>query len=126
MSSATQEDRFTEVTRKHKQRNASGLPTLPSQHKPGSSEPPLRIPVRPKPNLKNKIPVIPSDVDGKFKNWKSLMGELRQYHPSLKVSQIKELPKGDFLVIGDSMQDVFILQSETKMKAVPGKSVKVS
>ena len=29
------------------------------------------------------------------------MGKLRQYHPSLKVSQIKELPKGDFLVIGD-------------------------
>ena len=54
------------------------------------------------------------------------MGELRQYHPSLKVSQIKELPKGDFLVIGDSIQDVFILQSETKMKAALGKNVKVS
>ena len=37
------------------------------------------------------------------------MGELRQYHPSLKVSQIKELPKGDFLVIEDSVQDVVIL-----------------
>ena len=54
------------------------------------------------------------------------MGELRQYHPSLKVSQIKELPKGDFLVIGNSMQDVFILQSETKLKAALGKNVKVS
>ena len=42
------------------------------------------------------------------------MGELRQYHPSLKVSQIEELPKGDFPVIGDSMQDVIILQSETR------------
>ena len=51
---------------------------------------------------------------------------MRQYHPSLKVSQIKELPKGDFLVIGDSMQDVFILQSETSMKAALGKNVKVS
>ena len=30
------------------------------------------------------------------------MGELRQFHPSLKISQIKELPKGDFVVIGDS------------------------
>ena len=29
------------------------------------------------------------------------MGKLRQYHPSLKVSQIKELPKVDFLVIGN-------------------------
>ena len=37
------------------------------------------------------------------------MGELRQYHPSLKVSRIKELPKGDYLVIGDSVQDVIIL-----------------
>ena len=54
------------------------------------------------------------------------MGESRQYHPSLKVSQIKELPKGDFLVIEDSMQDMFILQSETKMKAALGKVVKVS
>ena len=54
------------------------------------------------------------------------MGELRRYHPGLKVSQTKELPKGDFLVIGDSMQDVIILQSETKMKAALGKNVKVS
>ena len=54
------------------------------------------------------------------------MGELRQYHPSVKVSQFKELPKGDYLVIGDSVQDVVILQSETKMKAAPGKNVKVS
>ena len=54
------------------------------------------------------------------------MGELRQYHPSLKVSQIKELPKGDYLVIRDSVQYVIILQSETKMKAALGKNVKVS
>ena len=54
------------------------------------------------------------------------MGELRQYHPSLKVSQIKELPKGDLLVIGDSMKDIIILQSETIIKAALGKNVKVS
>ena len=54
------------------------------------------------------------------------MGELRQFHPSLKVSQVKELPKGDLLIIGDSMQDVIILQSENKMKAALGKNVKVS
>ena len=126
MSSATQEDGFTEVTRKHKKRKASGSPTLPSQHKPGSSEPPLGTPVPTKPNLKNKILVILTGVDGKFENWRSLIGELRQYHHSLNVSQIKELPKGDFLVIGDSMQDVFTLQSETKMKTALGKNVKVS
>ena len=54
------------------------------------------------------------------------MGELRQYHPSLKVSGIKELPKGDFLIIGDSIQDVIILQNETKMKAALAQKVKIS
>ena len=65
-------------------------------------------------------------VDGKLKNWRTLRGELRQFHPSLKISQVKELPKGDFLVIDDSVQDVIILQSEPKMKAALGKNVKVS
>ena len=54
------------------------------------------------------------------------MGELRQCHPSLKVSSIKELPKGDFIVIGDSVQDMFILQNESKMKAALGQKVQVS
>ena len=27
------------------------------------------------------------------------MGELRQFHHGLKISQIEELPKGDFLII---------------------------
>ena len=66
------------------------------------------------------------DTDGKFKNWRSIMGELRKYHSSLKVSKIKELPKSDYLVIGDSVQDVVILQSKTKMKEALGKNVKVS
>ena len=54
------------------------------------------------------------------------MGELRQYHPSLNVSNVKELPKGDFLIIGDSVQDVIILQNESKMKAALGQKVKVN
>ena len=54
------------------------------------------------------------------------MGELRQYHPSLKVSSIKALPKGDFVIVGDSLQDVTILQSETKMKAALGQKVRIS
>ena len=54
------------------------------------------------------------------------MGELRQYHPCLKVSNVKELPKGDFLLIGDSIQDVIILQNESKLKAALGQKVKVS
>ena len=52
------------------------------------------------------------------------MGALRQYHPSLKISRIRELPKGDFVAIGDSMQDV-VLQNESKMKAALGKNVKL-
>ena len=51
---------------------------------------------------------------------------MRQFHPSLKISQIKELLTGYFLIIGDLVQDVIILQSESKMKAVLGKNVKVS
>ena len=54
------------------------------------------------------------------------MGELREFHPSLKTSQTKELPRGDFLVISDSVQEVIISQSESKMKAAQGKNVKVS
>ena len=54
------------------------------------------------------------------------MGELRQYHPSLKISRSKQLPKGDFVAIGDSMQDAIILQNESKIKAAPGKNAKIS
>ena len=126
MSSVTQGDGFTEVNRERKKHKAINSHALPSQHKPGSFEPPLRTPVRPKPSIKNSIPVMLSGVMEKFKNWRILMGELGQFHPSLKISQIKELPKGDFVVIGDSRQYVIILQSESKMKAALDKNVKGS
>ena len=100
---------------------------LPTLQKTSSSEPPPGIPTCPKPaGIKNKIPVILSGIKEEHKAWRKLLGELRQFHPSLKTSQIKELPKGDFLIIGDSMQDVIILQSENKMKAATGQNVKVS
>ena len=118
MASVSQEDEFTEVTHKRKKRKASGSPTLPTLQKTGSSELPPGTPTRPKPaTIKNKIPVILSGIKAEHKNWRKLLGELRQFHPGLKVSQIKELPKCDFLLIGDSMQDVIILQNESKMKA---------
>ena len=126
MTSVSQEDEFTEVTRKRKKRKASGSPTLPTLQKKGSSELPPETPIRPRPYPKNTIPVIISGVDPKLKNWRQLMGELRQYHPCLKVSNVKELPKGDFLLIGDSIQGVVILQNESKMKAALGQKVKVS
>ena len=62
----------------------------------------------------------------KIKTWRKLMGELRQCLPGLKVSSIKALPKGDFVIIGDSLQDVLILQCETKMRAALGQKVKIS
>ena len=45
---------------------------------------------------------------------------------SLKISRIKELPKGDFVVIGHSVQHVIILQNKSKLKAALGKNVKIS
>ena len=123
MSSVSEGDGFIEVTRGSKKHKASTSPTLPNQPKPGS---PLGTPVRPKPNRKNTIPAIISGVDEKFKSWRKLSGELKQYHPSLKISTVKELPKGDFLAIGHSLQDVTILQNENKMKAALVKNVKIS
>ena len=54
------------------------------------------------------------------------MGELRQHHPSLKISKVKVLAKGGLLVVGDSPQDALILQTESKMKAALGKNVRVT
>ena len=51
------------------------------------------------------------------------MGELRQHHPSLKISKVKALAKGDLLVVGDSPRDAVILQTESKMKAALGKNL---
>ena len=127
MQSVSQEGEFTEVNRKRKKCKATSTPTLPTLQETGSSEHPPETPVRSSPSIiKNKISMIISGIDKKFKTWRCVMGELRQFHPSLKVSQVKELPQGDLLIIGDSMQDVIILQSENKMKAAPGKNVKVS
>ena len=123
MSSVSQGDGFIEVTRGSKRGKASISPTLPNQPKPVS---PLGTPVRPKPYRKSTISVIISGVDEKFKSWRKQWAKLRQYHPRLKISMIKELLKGDFLVIGDSLQDVTILQNENKMKAAPGKNVKIN
>ena len=121
MTSVSQEDKFTEVTHKRKKCKATGSPTLPTLQKTGSPELPPGTPTPPKPAIiKNNIPVILSGIKAEHKNWHKLLGELRQFHPGLKVSQIMELPKGDFLIIGDSMQDVIILQNENKMKAALG------
>ena len=51
---------------------------------------------------------------------------LGRHHPSLKVSQVKELPKGDLLIIGDSMQDMLILRGRAGVGAALGEGVGVS
>ena len=92
-----------------------------------SSEQPPETPTRPKlSTYKNTIPVIFIGRDAKFQNWRSIMGELRQHHPRLKISQIKELTKGGLLVVGDSSQDALLLQNESKMKVALGKNVRIS
>ena len=54
------------------------------------------------------------------------MSELSQYHPELRVSRVKDLPKQGFLIVGNTPRDVIILQNETKMKACLGKSLQIS
>ena len=128
MPSVDQEDEFTEVTHKRNKRKATSSPTLPSTlRRTRSSEQPPETPARPKPSTyKNIIPVIFSGIDAKFQNWRSIMGELRQHHPSLKISQINELTKGGLLVVGNSPQDAVIHQNESKMKAALGKNIRIS
>ena len=53
------------------------------------------------------------------------MSELRQYHPSLGVFQLRQSKNG-WIFIGDTPRDFAILQSEPKMQQVLGKNVKVS
>ena len=52
------------------------------------------------------------------------MSELRQYHPSLRVFQVKQ--QHGWIFIGDTPKNFDILQSEPKMQQVSGKNVKVS
>ena len=128
MSSDNQEGEFTEVHRKRKKRKTTSSPTLPpTLQRTKSSELPPETPTRPKTSTyKNQIPVILSNIDEKFQTWRQVMGELRQHHPSLRISKVKALQKGDLLVVGDSPRDAVILQSEPKMKAALGQNVRVS
>ena len=92
-----------------------------------SSANPINTPARPRPSThKNSVPIILSDVDPKFNSVVKLMSELRQFHPSLRVSKVQELKNNRSLVIGDTPQDVAILQSDNKMKACLGQNVSAS
>ena len=54
------------------------------------------------------------------------MRELKQFHPNIKVSKVLERKNNSFSIIGDTPQDVGILQSESKMKACLSQKVKTS
>ena len=92
MSSASQGGGFIEVIHGSKKRKASNSPTLPSQ----ALLSPLETSVLLKSYRKNTISVIISGVDEKFKSWRKITSKLRQYHPCLKMSRIKELPHTRF------------------------------
>ena len=121
-------DGFTLVKggRQSKKRKAYRSPLLHSP--PGaSSASPVNTPARPRPSTyKNSILIILSDVDPNFNSVVKLMSELRQFHPNLRVSKVKELKNNRFLVIRDTPRDVAILQRDNKMKACPGQNVLAS
>ena len=90
-----------------------------------SSLPPASQRTTPPSSYKNRTPLIATGIDPTFNTPIRIMRELRQYHPSLRVFQIKQSQKG-WIFIGDTPKDFAILQSETKMKQVFGPKVKVS
>ena len=96
-----------------KKRKASGSPSLP----------PASQPTRSPSTYKNKTPLIATGIDPKFITPIQIMSELRQYHPSLRVLQIKETKNG-WIFIGDTPKDLNIPQSKAKMKQVSGQKLR--
>ena len=98
-----------------KKRKTSGSPSLP----------PASQPTTPPSNYKNKTPLIATGIDPKFNTPVKIMSELRQYHPNLRVLQIKQTKNG-WISMGDTPKDFAILQSEPKMQQGFRKKVKMS
>ena len=95
-----------------KKRKASGSPSLPPASQPTTPS-----------NYKNKTPLIATAIDPKFNTPIKIMSELRQYHPNLRVLQIKQTKNG-WIFVGDTPKDFAILQSEPKMQQVFRKKLK--
>ena len=74
-------------------------------------------------SYKNRTPLIVKGIDPKYNTELGIMSKLRQYHPSLRVFQLKQ-PKNGWIFIGDTPKDFAILQSEPKMQQVFGKKRK--
>ena len=60
----------------------------------GSPLPPASQPTMSPSNYKNKTPLIATGIDPKFNTPIKIMSELRQYHPNLRVLQIKQKENG--------------------------------
>ena len=100
---------FVKGGRESKKRKADGSLLLHSPPR-ASSASPINTPACLRPSTyKNSVPIILSDVDPKFNSVVKLMSELRQFHPSLRVSKVQELKNNRFLVIGDTPRDVAII-----------------
>ena len=84
-----------------KKGKASGSPSLP----------PASQPTKPPSCYKNRTPLIVIGIDPKFNTPVGIISELRRYHPSLRVYQIRQTQKG-WIFIGDTPKDFAILQSE--------------
>ena len=94
----------------------SSFQTLASKKRKTSGSPsllPASQPTTPPSNYKNKTPLIATGIDPKFNTPIKIMSELRQYHPNLRVLQIKQSKNG-WIFIGDTPKDIAILQSEPK------------
>ena len=59
-------------------------------------------------SYKNRTPLIATGIDPKLNTQIRIMSELRQYHPSLRVFQIKQTQNG-WIFIGDTPKDFAIL-----------------
>ena len=81
-----------------KKRKALGSPSLL----------PASQPTTPPSSYKNWTPLVATGIDPKFITPIQIMSELRQYHPSLRVFQIRQFSKG-WIFIGDIPKDFAIL-----------------
>ena len=98
-----------------KKRKASESPSLP---------PAIQSTMLPT-SYKNRTPLTVKGIEPKYNAQMRIMSELKQYHPSLRVFQLKQSQNG-WIFTGDTPKDFAILQSEPKMQHVFGKNVKVS
>ena len=89
------------------------------------SLPPTSQPTIPPSSYKNRTPFIATGINPKFNTQIRIMSELRQYHPNLRAFRIKQTQDG-WIFTRETPKDFAILQSESKMKQVFGKNVKVS